>query len=232
MQDTHIMSGSRGRQPRSHHSAARGRDSTGSRRHDSARGGGDSTGGRIHDSAHGHDSTGSRPQDSSPNDRQRQGCTRFTPLSAHDAENLGRGYAGSTSDVGISDQMDDTQRIIKRRRVHEAHNSGIDPDNDSEEDDDDTQRDSNVADTPHRYGDTRPYLEKFGKKYVILIVKFMLLTHIIKILILLHFTVVGLHPIRYIIRSDLYLINFWMEHGPHLLSFRLQYFSKCFVLLG
>ncbi|XP_052622187.1 uncharacterized protein LOC111897093 [Lactuca sativa] len=159
------MSGSRGRQPRSHHSAARGRDSTGSRRHDSARGGGDSTGGRIHDSAHGHDSTGSRPQDSSPNDRQRQGCTRFTPLSAHDAENLGRGYAGSTSDVGISDQMDDTQRIIKRRRVHEAHNSGIDPDNDSEEDDDDTQRDSNVADTPHRYGDTRPYLEKFGKKF-------------------------------------------------------------------
>nr|KAJ0193769.1 hypothetical protein LSAT_V11C800395870 [Lactuca sativa] len=158
MQDTHIMSGSRRRQPRSHHSAARGHDSTGSRRHDSARGGGDSTGGRLHDSAHGHDSTGSQPQDSSPNDRQRQGCTRLTPLSVHDAENLGRGYAGSTSDVGISDQMDDTQRIIKRRRVHEAHNSGIDPDNDSEEDDDDdTQRDSNVTDTPHRYGDTRPF---------------------------------------------------------------------------
>nr|KAJ0224661.1 hypothetical protein LSAT_V11C100014580 [Lactuca sativa] len=167
MQDTHIMSGSRGRQPRSHHSAARGRDTTGSRRHDSARGGGNSTGGRLHDSAHDHDSTGSRPQDSSPNDRQRQGCTRLTPLSVHDAENLGRGYAGSTSGVGISHQMDDKQRIIKRRRVHEAHNSGIDPDNDSEEDDDDddTQRDSNVADTPHRYGDTRPYLEKFGKKF-------------------------------------------------------------------
>ncbi|KAL7618570.1 hypothetical protein Lser_V15G01343 [Lactuca serriola] len=62
------MSGSRGRQPRSHHSAARGRDTTGSRRHDSARGGGNSTGGRLHDSAHDHDSTGSRPQDSSPND--------------------------------------------------------------------------------------------------------------------------------------------------------------------
>nr|KAJ0189664.1 hypothetical protein LSAT_V11C800422440 [Lactuca sativa] len=81
--------------------------------------------------------------------QQRQGYTRLTPLSVHDAENLGRGY-----------------RIIKRRRVHEAHNSGIDPNNDSEEEvDDDTQCDSNVADTPHRYGDTRPYLEKFGKKF-------------------------------------------------------------------
>ncbi|CAI9302091.1 unnamed protein product [Lactuca saligna] len=128
------MSGSRGRQPRSHHSAARGRDSTGSRRHDSPCGGGyDSTSGRLHDFAHGHDNIGSRPQDSNPNYRQRQGCTQLTPLSVRDAENLGRGYTRSTSDV--------------------------------EEDDDGTQRDSNVVDTPHRYGDNRLFLEKFGKKF-------------------------------------------------------------------
>ncbi|KAI3708374.1 hypothetical protein L2E82_37542 [Cichorium intybus] len=114
-----------------------------------------------HDSGRGDGSPVDRAHDSSPSSAhhgERQGRTRLTPLSTTEARHIGHGYTGSNSIGGHSDPAGDMHGVFRRYNAH----GGIDPEDESDDDDHDAQRDSNVVVTP-LYGE-RPYIERIGNK--------------------------------------------------------------------